>query len=92
MSYRVVLKSEFHGSIDAWTESLCLEILPDGRVAITSRSAEPLMGEGWEAGEVVWPEGYDPEDDGDRDFGLALELCSRLAGPRHPRSVPLLLG
>lgn len=24
------------------------------------------MGEGWEAGEVVWPEGYDPEnDDGD---------------------------
>ena len=24
------------------------------------------MGEGWEAGEVVWPEAYDPEnDDGD---------------------------
>ena len=66
MSYRVVLKSEFHGSIDAWTEYLCLEILPDRRVTITSRSAEPLMGGGWEAGEVVWPEGYDPEnDDGD---------------------------
>ena len=47
-------------------EYLCLEILPDRRVAITSRSAEPLMGKGWEAGEVVWPEGYDPEnDDGD---------------------------
>ena len=53
-------------SVDAWTEYLCLEILPDRRVAITSRSAEPLMGKGWEAGEVVWPEGYDPEnDDGD---------------------------
>ena len=53
-------------SVDAWTEYLCLEILPDRRVAITSRSAEPLMGKGWEAGEVVWPEEYDPEnDDGD---------------------------
>jgi hypothetical protein len=66
MSYRVVLEGEFHGSTDAWTEYLCLEILPDRRVTITSRSAELLMGEGWEAGKVVWPQGYDP-DNNDRD-------------------------
>jgi hypothetical protein len=63
MSYRVLLESEFHGATDVWTEYLCLEVLPDLRVVITSRSAVLLMGEGWEAGEIVWPEGYDPEND-----------------------------
>ncbi len=63
MSYRILLEGEFHGAIDAWTEYLCLEIMPGGRVTITSRSAELLMGEGWEAGEAVWPQGYDPESD-----------------------------
>jgi hypothetical protein len=57
----VLLSGEFHGAVDAWTEHLCLEVRTDGRVELSSRSRELLMGYGWEAGEVVWPEGYDPE-------------------------------
>jgi hypothetical protein len=67
MSYRVLLSAPFHGSIDAWTEHLCLETLPDGRIEISSRSAEVLMGPDWADGDVVWPEGYDPESDDGSD-------------------------
>ena len=61
MSYQVVLKSEFHGSIDAWTEYLCLEILPDRRVAITSRMAgrsDPALREAWLEIQATLSTGY----------------------------------
>jgi hypothetical protein len=67
MSYRVLLSAQFHGSIDAWTEHLCLETLSDGCIEISSRSAEVLMGPDWADGDVVWPKGYDPESDDGSD-------------------------
>jgi hypothetical protein len=63
MSYRVLLSGTFSGSIDGWTEYLCMEILPDGRVELTSRSREPLATADWTAGAVVYPDGVDPDDD-----------------------------
>src|SRR3954468_19774880 len=75
MAYQVLLSEEFHGMTDAWTEHLCLEILADGRIELSSRSAEPLMAGDWSAGEVEWPEGYDPDsDDGDDDDDGVLPL------------------
>jgi hypothetical protein len=59
---------EFSGAIDAWTEYLCMERLADGSLELSSRSKE-LLGYGdWWDGEVVWPEGYNPDDpDTDED-------------------------
>lgn len=81
MSYEVLLTAEFHGAMDVWTEHLCVEVLPDRRVELSSRSAEPLMGDGWEAGEVVWPDDYDPDDDEAGDDVLPVSVGGkRVAG------------
>jgi hypothetical protein len=59
----VILGSlEFHGMIDAWTEYLCMEKLADGTVELSSRSRELLGYNDWWLGEVVWPEGYNLDD------------------------------
>ena len=67
MSYRVLLSAQFHGSMDAWTEHLCLETVSDGRIELSSRSPEVLMSPDWADGDVIWPEGYDPESDDGSD-------------------------
>jgi len=66
MPYEVLLDAEFSGATDGWTEYLCIEVLPDGQVELSSRSAEVLMRLGDEVDDVVWPDGYDP-DDGEPD-------------------------
>lgn len=56
---------EFSGAIDAWTEYLCIERLADGSLELSSRCNE-LLGYGrWRDGEVVWPDGYNPDADED---------------------------
>jgi hypothetical protein len=57
--------------------------LPDGGVELSSRSRE-LLGYGgtWWAGELVWPEGYDPDaDDADQDV-LPLSVGGKLVTGR----------
>jgi hypothetical protein len=57
---------EFHGAIDAWTEYLCMERLPDGSLELSSRSRELLgYGHDWWLGEVVWPAGHNPDENED---------------------------
>lgn len=63
MSYKVLITAEFNGAMDTWTEYLCIESLGSAQIELSSRSREPLMGYGWSAGEVVWPEGYDPDSE-----------------------------
>ena len=48
----------------SWTEYLCMEIAPDGSVTLTSKSHKVLgfYGEVPDE-EIVWPEGFDPEDE-----------------------------
>ena len=53
---------EFHGAIDAWTEYPCMRRLADGSLELSSRSRELLGYENWWLGEVVWPEGHDPDE------------------------------
>ena len=53
---------EFHGAIDAWTEYLCMNRLRDS-LELSSLSRELLgYGSEWWLGEVVWPEGHNPDD------------------------------
>lgn len=59
----VVLESAFFGAVDGWTEYLCVEVLPSGWIEVTSCSREVLCMDPPEGRDVVWPEGYDPEND-----------------------------
>lgn len=55
----------FHCSnmASTWTEYLCMEVLPDGSLELTSKSREVLGADGALGDDVVWPEGFDPEDE-----------------------------
>jgi len=71
---------EFHGAIDAWTEYLSMERLPDGSL----RSRELLgYGHDWWLGEVVWPAGHNPDENegGQHDPPLTHWGNSRCACP-----------
>lgn len=63
MPYKVLLTAEFHGAMDTWTEYLCIQAFPNSQIELSSRSREALMGYGWSAGEIIWPESYDPDDE-----------------------------
>jgi hypothetical protein len=52
---------EFHGRLDTWNEYLCMERLEDGRLELSSRRRVLLGYENSWFGEVVWPEGHDPD-------------------------------
>ena len=69
---------EFRGMTDAWTEYLCIEQLADGGVELSSRSRE-LLGYGdWWLGDVVWPDGYVPDQDNpDADAVLPLTVAGK---------------
>jgi hypothetical protein len=61
-----------------------MERLPDGGVELSSRSFELLGYEKtWWAGEVIWPEGYDPNaDDADQEDVLPLSVDGKLVRGR----------
>ena len=64
---------EFHGGMDAWSEYLCMERMPDGSLELSSRSRE-LLGYGvdWRLGEVVWQESYNPDENEGCDLPLTV--------------------
>jgi hypothetical protein len=57
---------EFYGRLDAWNEYLWRERLEDGSLEFSSRRRVLLGYENSWFGEVVWPEGHNPdENEGD---------------------------
>jgi len=64
---RVIGEFECANMVSSWTEYLCMEMHPDGSVTLTSKGPVVLGGYGDLDGEVVWPEGYEPEDDEEYD-------------------------
>lgn len=75
-SRHVLLAAEFSGRLDTWTEHLCIAVEPDGTVVLSSCCRELLMYEGRADGEVLWPEGHepDPEDEDREDDILPLSI------------------
>lgn len=58
---QVIATAHFSTMASSWTEYLCMEVCPDGRVELSSQGHEVLGYGDWFDGEVVWPEGFDPE-------------------------------
>lgn len=71
MEDEILAEAEFSGSIDVWTEYLCVRKLFDGRVEISSKSNEVLaLYYNYDGMDVVWPDGYDPLADSDGSEGI----------------------
>lgn len=58
-----------------WTEYLCMEVATDGSVTLTSKSRE-VLGADWslEDDDVVWPDGFDPDDEDCDDRPLPVSI------------------